>query len=250
MQDDKQQMPRWRPSESPQQPDSQQMRPRGHATSRRAGGRGGAVIALLALMVIALVVLLTIVVSSVVMPILTQDFVTAPPATAAWFATQDVALTPTSADWYTFQNWEGGFQVDIPGVIGSSHAYFINDFSGKGSDFYYTNDPISSPLQQREAKIWVKVLYSTKITDENICPQGGTLVMLGSGNEQVPAWVRNEGRIVAVNLVLNGMAIEILLDTRDNAQPALPLYGDIWRHMLASFAPLPGQSQRATHPCG
>jgi hypothetical protein len=27
-------------------------------------------------------------------------------------------------------------------------------------------------------------------------------------------------------------------------------YGDIWRHMLASFAALPNQTPATTHPCG
>lgn len=206
-----------------------------------------------AFVVLVVAALLAVYLSSVATPFIARDFAAAPTATtASWVATQEAALTPTSADWYTFANWEGGFQVDIPGVISSSHAYFINDFSGKGIDFYYMGAPISSPLQQREAQIWVKVLYSTKITDQNICPQGGTPVTLGADGkqgEQVPAWVRNEGRIVFINLVLTGMAIEILLDTRDNAQPALPRYGDIWRHMLASFAPLPNETHSTDHPC-
>jgi hypothetical protein len=63
-------------------------------------------------------------------------------------------------------------------------------------------------------------------------------------------WQRTEGRIVALNRVLNDTAIEIDLDSRDDVQSALTYYGDIWQHMVASFAPLSGASQSATHPCG
>ncbi len=226
--------------------------PRTLSGERAGGGRVRSLgVAAIVLAELAVIVLLTVFLSSVAMPILTRDFAPAPAATtASWVATQEAALTPTSSDWYTVKNFEAGFQVDIPGVIGSSHAYFINDFSGKGSDFYYTSDPISSPLQQREAELWVKILYSTKITDLNICPQGGAAVKIGSGNVHVAAWQRDEGRIVALNLVLNGTAIEIDLDSRDDAQPALARYGDIWWHMLASFAPLPGVQHLTTHPCG
>lgn len=227
-----------------------QSQPHWHAPSIQSARRRhiGILVALFA--TVALTALLTIGLSSVATPFLTQLFVTAPTSTASWVATEQAALTPTSADWYTLQVSGAGFQVDVPGVIGSSHGYFINDFSGLGSDLYYTGAPLLSPLQRREAKLWVKVLYSTKITDENICPQGGTPVMLGSGNVHIPAWQRDEGRIVAVNLVLDGMAIQISLDTRDNSQHALPAYADIWQHMLGSFEPLPDAQHLATHPCG
>lgn len=231
-------------------PNTLQTRPTARARNRRERRLDVAAIVLAALLVLIVIALLTDLVASVALPIVSQDLAAAPTITTApWIATQQADLTPTSADWYTFQVYAAGFQVDVPGVIGSSHAYFINDFSGMGSDFYYAGDPLSSPLQQREAKVWVKVLYSTRITDRNICPQGGTAITLGFGKIRIPAWQRNEGRIVALNLVLNGTAIEIDLDSRDNAQPALMYYGDIWQHMLVSFAPLSGSSHPATHPC-
>jgi hypothetical protein len=74
--------------------------------------------------------------------------------------------------------------------------------------------------------------------------------MIGSGKARVPAWVRDEGRIAAVNLVLNGVAIEITLDSRDDSQPALAVYGDIWQHILASFTPFTDVSRPSTDPCG
>lgn len=225
--------------------------PRWHGPTSRPIRRGrqlGVIVALLA--ALAMTALLTAGLLSVVRPILTQIYVTDPTATAIEAATQEAALTPTSADWYTVKVSGGGFQVDVPGVIGSSHGYFINDFSGQGSDLYYTGAPLSTALQRREAQVWVKILYSTRITDDNICPQGGVPMKIGPAGLQTPAWVRDEGRVVVVNLVLNGTAIEIALDSRDDTQPALMDYGDIWRHMLTSFAPLPSVQRRTTRPCG
>ena len=202
-----------------------------------------------ALLVLALSASLTVFFTLVAATIAAQYHATTS-TTGLSVATQEATLTPTSADWYLYKSLDGGFQVDVPGVIGSSHGYFINDFNGMGADLSYTGAPLSSLLQQREAHIEMSILYSTKITDRNICPQGGVAVMIGSGNERVRAWVRNEGRIVALNLVLNGRAIQITLDSRDDAQPALAGYSDIWRHMLASFAPLAGAERLTTHPCG
>jgi hypothetical protein len=216
-------------------------------TNGRPRALGLVVIGLIA---VGLITTITLLLAPAAMPFLMGVLRTARPSGATNAATVDAALTPPSADWYTFTDWNGGFRVDVPGVIGSSHGYFIDDGNGQGVDLYYLGAPISSPLQQREARIWVSVLYATKITNDNICPQGGVAVMIGSGKEKVPAWVRDEGRIVAVNLVLHGVAIEITLDSRDASQPALATYGDIWQHMLASFAPLPGAQSPSTHPCG
>lgn len=225
-------------------------RPVGRVKSRR----DVAAIVLVTSLALALIVFLTVLVTLVALPIVSQDLAIAPTATVVpWIATQKAALTPVGSDWFTYKNSDAGFQMDMPGVIGSSHSGFINGFSGQAADLYYTGGPLSSPLQRREARLWVHILYSTKITDINICPQGGSAVTLGTGKAHIPAWQRNEGRIVALNLVLNGTAIEIDLDSRDDAQPALTNYGDIWRHMLASFALLPsppGQIHVATHPCG
>ena len=211
---------------------------------------------------LAAIALLTACLNSAITPVLVGLLATAPPtgiAATAPSATPPRAAapegaataTPASADWYVFTNYGGGFRVDVPGVIGSSHGYFINDFSGQGADFSYAGAPISTPLQQLEAQTDVSIRYSTKITTLNICPQGGTPVQIGSGGAQIPAWEGDGGPdIVAVNLVLNGAAIEITLTTRDASQPVLPRYATIWRHMLASFAALPGQPHRTTHPCG
>jgi hypothetical protein len=164
-------------------------------------------------------------------------------------ATAQATETPGSRDWDTFTLYDGGFHVDVPGVLGSSHGYFINDFSGQGVDLAYNGAPLSTPLQHLEAGVKVSVLYSTKITNDNICPQGGTSVQVGSGSVRISAWQRDQGDTVIVNLVLNGVAIEISMTSR-SGRPALPQYAEVWTHMLASIGPLPGQPVGITHPCG
>ncbi len=205
-----------------------------------------------ALLILAVIVSLAVTCASVAVPVVLRLIASTPTtiSNVATAATREAANTPTSADWSTFESGDGGFQLDMPGVIGSSHGYFINDFSGMGADLSYSGGPLSSPLQRREADLSVSILFSTKITDRNICPQGGVAVMIGSGSDRIPAWVRDEGRSVVLNLVLNGRAIQITLASRDNTQPVLAQYGDIWRHMLATFAPLPGVQHLTTQPCG
>jgi hypothetical protein len=253
MSDDEDWTPRWDPPRLSDAPPLAQtrlpMRPKSGVKGGRAGGLEVAAIVLAALLALALAVTLALVVTSVDLPNVFLDGTTTP-TTAASLATQAAALTPTSADWYTFTTYDGGFQVDVPGVIGSSHYYFINDFSGEGADLTYHGAPLTTPLQRREAQLSVSILFSTRIADRNICPQGGAQVLIGPGGERIRAWVRDEGRIVVLNLALNGRAIQITLDSGDDAQPALTYDGDIWRHMLASFAPLPGAQRLTTHPCG
>jgi hypothetical protein len=166
---------------------------------------------------------------------------TSVPATAA--------ATAGSSDWDTFTVYDGGFRVDVPGVLSSSHGYFINDFSGQGVDLSYNGATLSTPLQRLEAGVKVSVLYSTKITNINICPQGGTPIQAGAGNVRISTWQRDQGDTVYLNLVLNGVAIELHMTSR-SGQLVLPQYADIWTHMLASIAPLPGQPVSSTHPCG
>lgn len=228
----------------------------------RGGGTVGRRGVVAGLAVLAAIALLAACLYAAVVPILARILATAPSATGTSTAargptsaisTKDAApegtATPASADWNTF-TVGGVFRMDVPGVIGSSHGYFINDFSGQGVGLAYIAAPISTPLQQREAQTTVTILYSTKITTLNICPQGGTPIQLGSGNGQVPAWERDEGQSVAVNLALNGTAIEISLASRIYSEPVLPRFADIWRHMLTSFAPLPSPTPATTHPCG
>jgi hypothetical protein len=221
-------------------------------------GRRGALIGLVALGALVASVLLTICLTSTLIPLLTQALATAPSASPSTvetqqatttLATQAAATTAGNADWDTFKVYDGGFRVDVPGVLGSSHGYFINDFSGQGVDLSYLGAPLATPLQHLEAGVKVSVLYSTKITTLNICPQGGTPVQAGAGNIRISAWERDQGDTVYVNLVLNGEAIEIHMTSR-SGQSVLPQYAEIWTHMLASLAPLPGQPAGTTHPCG
>jgi hypothetical protein len=225
-------------------------------------GRRGALLGLVALVALISIALLTVCLYGAVVPRLadilagpptipvnsTVDATSAPTARATGTAT---AIAPSgNGDWDTFKLYDGGFQVDVPGVLASSHGYFINNFSGQGVDLSYTGATLSTPLQRLEAHVKVSVLYSTKITNLNICPQGGTPVQAGSGSVHLSAWQRDQGDTVFLNLVLNGEAIEISMTSRVSGQAALPTYAEIWQHMLASIAPLPGQTAGTTHPCG
>jgi hypothetical protein len=220
--------------------------------------RQGALIGLVALGALVASVVLTVCLTSTLVPLLTQALATAPSATPSAVATQQAITIPTtqaaattagSADWDTFKLYDGGFRVDVPGILGSSHGYFINDFSGQGVDLSYTGATLSTPLQHLEAQVKMSVLYSTKITDHNICPQGGTAIQAGAGSARIPAWQREQGDTVYVNLVLNGVAIEIHMTSR-SGQSVLPQYADIWTHMLTSIAALPGAPPGTTRPCG
>jgi hypothetical protein len=220
-------------------------------------GRRGALLGVVAVATLAAILALTVCVYGTVTPLL-ANILAAPPtvppsATAAPTAPATAAATATvrsgNGDWDTFHVYDGGFRVDVPGVLSSSHAYFINDFSGQGVDLAYNGAPLSTALQHLESGVKVSVLYSTKITDNNICPQGGTPVQAGSGSGTISAWKRDQGDMVFLNLVLNGVAIEIHMTSR-SGQPALPQYAEIWTHMLASIALLPGQPVGTTHPCG
>jgi hypothetical protein len=249
---------RWTPGEQ-----APQRRTSAHSSGRQARGpsmfaRRGALIGLGAIVALAAIALLTACLYTAAVPLLARVLaapptvplsptsVPSPPASATALAT----ATPKNGDWDPFTLYDGGFRVDVPGVLGSSHGYFINDFSGQGVDLSYTGATLSTPLQRLEAQVKVSVLYSTKITDHNICPQGGAPIQIGPGNARIPAWQRDAGDTVRANLVLNGEAIEISMTSRVSGQSALPYYADIWQHMLASLAPLPSQPAGTTHPCG
>jgi hypothetical protein len=55
--------------------------------------------------------------------------------------------------------------VDYPGVLGSSHGFFINGSSGQGLDLTYNGAPVEDALQQLETEIEVDILFSIHITD-------------------------------------------------------------------------------------
>lgn len=175
-------------------------------------------------------------------------------------AADNATTTPLPpADWqsgvYSGPNYR--FRMDMPIVLVCSHGYFINDFTGIGCDYLYAGAPTQTALQQVEVETEVEMLSSSKITDRNICPQGGTRVNLGSGADTTIGWERdqvstsNSNGTVTVNLVLHGTPIQIsLTGFGGEQQPFFERYGAIWRHMLASFSPLPAPITQLVHPCG
>lgn len=183
-------------------------------------------------------------------------------------ATRLATATPTPSgaggtstpapDWYTAELPEGGFRVDMPSVLSPDHAVYINGGAGQYIAYVYTGRPASSPLKRAAAQARVFVQYASQITDDNICPSGGTPVTLGA---RFPAYQQSDAPpetdgppasypYVRVSTVLNGEAIQLELNASGPADTFFARYGDIWRHMLASFAPLPGQPVSNNRPCG
>jgi hypothetical protein len=165
--------------------------------------------------------------------------------------------TPTP-DWYVAELPDAGFRVDMPSVLSPDHAVYINGGAGEYIAFVYTGRPASSPLKRAAAQARVFVQYTSQITDDNICPSGGTPVTLGarySGYQQSDAPPAADGPpasypYVRVSLVLNGEVIQLELNAAGPADTFFARYGDLWRHMLASFAPLPNQPASKNRPCG
>jgi hypothetical protein len=230
--------------------------------SRRAGGIGLAVLGGLALTILLTVCMITSVLPALGRavgnlqsntPVGSNETPTAPPSRGGTATAAPTATSAPPSDWYTFSS--GGILLDIPSVLGSSHGYFIDNFTGKGVDFSYQGAPAVTPLQQLAKELTVSVLYATQITNRNICPQGGTPLQVGSGSATISAWERDNlspsetAPSVAVNFVFNGAAIEIDLLGRGPPETFLARYGAIWHHLLASIAPQPSQPQRTTRPC-
>jgi len=193
------------------------------------------------------------------------DDVAVPSQTASATRVAGAAPTPTGAgtstpapDWYAAELPDGGFRVDMPSVLSPDHAVYINGGAGEYIAYVYTGRPASSPLKRAAAQARVFVQYASQITDDNICPNGGTPVTLGarySGYQQSDAPPEADGPpanspYVRVSLVLNGEAIQLELNASGPSDTFFAHYGDIWRHMLASFAPLPNQPASNNRPCG
>lgn len=220
---------------------------------------------------LTLIVLLTTILSSAALRLLSglasstpagtsvsggQNHVSTPPTRAA---VQAPTLTPLpGGDWKPYVNVDYGFRLDVPSVLGSTHGYFINNFTGQGFDLTYTGVPAATPLQTLEEETSVTVLFSTTITDMNICPSAGTPVTLGTGiagrqetnTLPAPNTPTPSMPYVQVSIVLNGVAIRLVLNGQGSPDTFLTRYGALWRHMLASFGPVPGAPTRTTHPCG
>ena len=161
-------------------------------------------------------------------------------------------------DWYAAELPNGGFRVDMPSVLSPDHPAYINGGAGEYIAFVYTGRPASDPLKRAAAQARVFVQYASRITDDNICPSGGTPMTLGarySGYQQSDAPPEADGPptnypYVRVSTVLNGEAIQLELNASGPADTFFARYGEIWLHMLASFAPLPGQPISTNRPCG
>jgi hypothetical protein len=152
-----------------------------------------------------------------------------------------------------------GFQVEIPGVLSSSHGFFINGTSGQGLDLTYQGAPLSDSLQQLEAETEVDVLFSGAISDTNICPSTGTPITVGPGivgRQQTdvppnPTGAAAPFPYVTVSFVLHGVAIQLrLLASQAAPDTFLTRYSALWQHMLASAVAVPGGPGDSNHPCG
>jgi hypothetical protein len=217
--------------------------------------------------IVVMVVLLASFMSSTALRILDTFSASAPthalvghstPSQTAPQVGSPTATPQSNGDWSPYVNLEYGFRLGLPGVLASSHGFFINNFAGQGFDMAYLNAPITTPLQRLEAETAVEVLYSTAITDRDICPDAGAPVMLGAGiggrqQTNVPPAANGPAALypyVHVSLVLNGVAIRVELRGQGPSETFLARYAALWQHMLASFAPVAGGPVYTTHPCG
>lgn len=162
-------------------------------------------------------------------------------------------------DWYTAELPEAGIRFDMPSVLSPGHPAEINGNAGKLIAYTYIGSPASSPLKRAAAQATITVQYSSRITDDNICPSGGDRVILGPG---ITGYLQTDVSPGAngppasypyarVSAVLNGEAIQLELNAPGPADATFfARYGDIWRHILASFAPLPNQPPSGNRPCG
>ena len=102
----------WDESHTPPMRHRSQTRATTRTKSRRERRLDVGAVILAMLLVFAVIALLTDLVAAVALPIVSQDLAAAPTSTIApWIATQVAEPTPTSADWYTFQVYGGGFQA-------------------------------------------------------------------------------------------------------------------------------------------
>lgn len=172
---------------------------------------------------------------------------------------QDASTPLPPSDWqsgiHVGANYR--FRIDTPVMLACSHGFFINDFSGFGCDYFYTGAHPQTALQHVELETQVELLSSTKITDRNICPHGGTRVRVGTGADILTGWERDavsnitSDGTVTLNIVVHGTPIQLsLMGFGGEQQPFFARYGAIWRHMLASFTLLPAPVTQMVHPCG
>jgi hypothetical protein len=155
-------------------------------------------------------------------------------------------------DWRAV-SFAGLFRLDTPGVLVSSHGYFLASGYGQGSDFVYTGVPALSPLQQLATTTTLSVQYISKVTTVDLCPHGGTQVPLGTGTRHLIGWQIFSSLSppsVDVRVVLGGLAINIVLQGQDPASTFIDRYGGLWKHILASFTVVHQPDPKAMNPCG
>jgi hypothetical protein len=234
---------------------------RGPLRPRTRAGVALAAVALVAL--VALVVVLAHAFTSAALALLgTGSAATSGPTPTFTHAAGQSATTSapaaTAGDWTPYVNADYGFRLDLPSALASGHGFFINNASGQGFDMTYNGAPLTSPLQRIEAETTVEVLYSSAVTDRDICPDAGAPVTLGasiSGRQQSNAAPLSNGPAapypyVHASVVQGGVAIRFELRGQPPSETFMARYSQIWNHMLASFAPVGGAPAFTTHPCG
>jgi hypothetical protein len=178
---------------------------------------------------------------------------TSPTGTASDGGYATVTPLPTP-DWRA-ASFAGIFRLDVPGVLVSSHGYFLPGGNGQGSDFVYTGAAVLSPLQQLATTTTLSVQYTTNVTTVDLCPHGGTQVPLGSSTAttQLTGWQTFSGSTppsVELRVVVGGWAIRIMLQGIDPAGTFFARYGSLWQHILSSFTVIHPPDPQAVNPCG
>jgi hypothetical protein len=148
----------------------------------------------------------------------------------------------------------GIFRLDVPGVLVSTHGYFLPGSDGQGADFVYTGAAVLSPLQQLATTTTLSVQYATQVTTGDLCPHGGTQVPVGSGpgTPHLMGWQTftvSGSPAVQVRVVLGGLAIRIWLEGLDPPGTFFDRYGGLWQHILASFTVVHPPGAQSASPC-
>jgi hypothetical protein len=160
--------------------------------------------------------------------------------------------TPLPTPDWRAASFAGLFRLDVPGVLVSSHGYFLAGGYGQGSDFVYSGVPALSPLQELATTTTLSVQYISKVTTPDLCPHGGTQVPLGTGTHRLVGWQIFSSLSppsVDVRVALGGLAINIALQGQDPASTFFDRYGSLWHHVLASFTVVHQPDPRAVSPC-
>jgi hypothetical protein len=169
-------------------------------------------------------------------------------------STGAATVTPLPTPDWRATYFAGVFRLDVPGVLVSTHGYFLQSGNGQGSDFVYTGAATLSPLQQIAATATLTVQYATTVTTVDLCPHGGTPVALGhgTGTTHLTGWQTfsaSSPPSVDVRVVLGGLAINIALQGVDPAGTFFSRYGSLWQHILASFTVIRQPDPHAVNPC-